>query len=378
MSGEAQVSPPDVHTTASRPVVHSGVLSAARLGAEFRTLGRMRVDDGADGSEPLPQGETADPDDEFVRGQVRLVTHRRLAHGIYVKKCEGLSEDEEFRRDLRAWRLVLPDTAVFTHVTAARVLGWQLPKLPEQVPVFVAMDLKDTHPRRAGIVCSRLVRKAEPFGPEGLPVDAPEEILLRAARDFGVLDMVIMLDSALRLGHVDVTRMEVVLASKRPGVRVLKAAWALADKRAESGAESVLRLLHVAMDVRVEAQVELFDDDGVFLGRADLLVTGTHQVQEYDGAHHRAKEQQRTDLRRDRAIAGSAYRRRGYTMDDLINHPITVMHELDRMLGRPHEMTRLARWRRLVDNSLYSERGRERVLNRWRRRAPLLDWSKTA
>jgi len=325
-----------------------------------------------------PAAESREPPEEFVRGEVRLSTYRRLAHGIYVMKCEGLAPEQEYRRDLRAWRLVLPDTAVFTHVTAARLLGWQLPKLPEQTPVFVAMDAKDKRPRRAGLICSRLVRKAQPYGPDDLPVDAPEEILLRAARDLGTLDVVIMLDSARRLGHIDEKRMEVILASKRPGVRVLKAAWALSNERAESGAESVLRLLHVAMDVAVDAQVELFDDSGAFLGRADLLITGTFDVQEYDGAHHRAKNQQSTDLRRDRAFAGSAYRRRGYVMDDLINHPVTVMHELDRILGRPHDMARLARWRRLVDNSLYSERGRERVLNRWRRQASLVDWSKTA
>lgn len=318
-----------------------------------------------------------DPE-EFVRGEVRLVSHRRLTHGVYVKKHEGLDSREELVRDLRGWRLVLPDTAVFTHVTAARLLGWQLPNLPEQMPVFVAMDLKDKRPRRAGLICSRLVRKAKPFGGTELPVDAPEEILLRAARDFGTLDLVIMIDSARRLGHIDEDKMEAILASKRPGVRVLREAWRLSNKLAESGGETVLRLFHEAMNVDVEAQVDLYDESGAHLGRADLLITGTHDVQEYDGAHHRGKGQQRTDLRRDRGLAGTAYQRRGYVMDDLVNHPLVVMHELDRLLDRPHDMTRLSRWREVVDNSLYSKKGRERILNRWRRQTVLTDWSKTA
>lgn len=309
-----------------------------------------------------------------IRGEVRLADYRRVAHGIYVRKREGLTADQEFRRDLGAWQLVLPESAVFTHVTAARLLGWQLPKLPEQTPVFVTVNLKDNRPQRAGLVCSRRVREVRRYGDHDLPVEEPEEILLRAARDLGTLDVVVMIDSARRLGHIDETRMAAILASKRPGVRVLRAAWALSNKLAESGGETVLRVFHEAMDVEVTAQVELYDEGGQFLGRADLLINGTCNVQEYDGEHHRGKGQQRNDLRRERGLIGTAYRRRGYTLDDLLNHALVVMHELDRLLGRPHDMTRLARWRDLVDNSLYSESGRARVLNRWRRQTTLRDW----
>jgi hypothetical protein len=54
------------------------------------------------------------------------------------------------------------------------------------------------------------------------------------------------------------------------------------------------------------------------------------------------------------------------------------MHEIDRELGRPHKLARLTRWRRLVENSLYSEVGRRRVLNRWQRQMGVVDWSRTA
>jgi hypothetical protein len=54
------------------------------------------------------------------------------------------------------------------------------------------------------------------------------------------------------------------------------------------------------------------------------------------------------------------------------------MHEIDRALGRRHVASRLRRWRRLVDNSVYSEAGRQRVMNRWRRQNGIMDWSQTA
>ena len=119
---------------------------------------------------------------------------------------------------------------------------------------------------------------------------------------------------------------------------MLRAAWELSSERAESGGETVLRVFHEAIDVPVEPQVELFADDGRFLGRGDLLVTGTCYVHEYDGEHHRGKGQQRTDLRRERGLGGTSYVRRGYVLDDLLNHPLVVMHEIDRA-ARPSALT---------------------------------------
>lgn len=323
-----------------------------------------------------------DTDDEPIRGEVRLADHRRVGHGVYVKKRSGLSRAVERLRDLRAWLLVLPEAAVFTHVTGAELLGWQLPALPEQVPVFAAVRTEDPRPRRPGLLCARLVRDGGRFtgAPTlgDLPVDVPEEILLRAARDLGSLDLTIMLDSALRLGHIDPERMEKVLTSGRPGVRLLRQVWEVADGRAESAGETVIRRFHRMMDVEVEPQARLFSDEGHYLGRADLLIVGTRYLSEYDGEVHRDKRQHRIDLRRSRGLSGSSYIRNGFSLDELLNHAMVVMHELDRILDRGHELSRLRAWQRLVDNSLYSPAGRERVMNRWRRARGLVDWSKPA
>lgn len=320
-----------------------------------------------------------DERDRPIRGELRLVGHRRVSHGLFLPTREGLDEDQEFLRDLAAYQLVLPESAVFTHVTGARLLGWRLPKLPEQVPVFAAVRFGDACPRRHGLICSRLVREGRALkGRAGLPVDSPEEILLRMARDLGVLDLVIVIDSALEMGHLDRARMADLLASRRPGVRMLRIAYELATRLCESAGETALRLFHEAIDVPVRPQVELFDAEGTSVGRADLVVAGTNFVHEYDGAYHRDQGQHRKDLRRERALAGTSYVRRGFALDDLLNHPAVVMHEIDRALGRPHVPRRLARWIRIVDNSLYSETGRQRVMNRWRRQRGIIDWAKTA
>lgn len=327
-------------------------------------------------SDDDPPELTSDDVGGAVRGEVRVVGHRRVSHGLYRPLTDG-DDFEEFVRDLRALRLVMPRRAAFTHVTAARLLGWQLPNLPEQVPVFAAVHGDTTGPRRPGLSFSRLVGDGSVEMRHGLPVERAEEILLRAARDLGVADLTVMIDSAIRLGDIDADRMERLLASRRPGVRALRAAWRLSDGRAVSGGESLLRVFHVVLDIAVEPQAVLLDDQGRCLGRADLLVVGTREVHEYDGAHHRDGRQHRVDLRRERAM-GTSYRRRGFTLDDLLNQAATVMHELDRVLDRPHDPARLRRWRALLEGSTYSEAGRQRLVNRWQRSVGVLDWRSAA
>jgi hypothetical protein len=318
-------------------------------------------------------------DDEPIRGEVRRRGFRRVSHGLFLVERSALSDADEFHRDLRAWLEVLPPDAVFTHVTAARLLRWRLPHLPEQVPVFAAVHGGERRPRRVGLICSRLVPPngdtTRWLSKEGLPVDQPEEILLRAARDLGHLDLVVMIDSARAAGDLDPDRMAALLASGRPGTRPLAAAYAASDKRAESAGETILRRFHEVMEIAVQPQAALRDGSGDVFGRADLLLSGRRDVHEYDGAGHRAALQHRSDLRRDRRLAQASYTRRGFTLDDLVNHAGVTMHELDRVLGREHRRARLVRWRRMIEGSMFSETGRQRVLNRWRRAMGVVDWS---
>lgn len=321
--------------------------------------------------------ETGAEQADVIRGHIRKVGYRRVSHGLFRLIKSDDDSATEFFRDLEAWRLVLPDDAAFTSLTAARIRGWALPKLPEGVPVFASVVGK-LRPRRPGLVCSRVKRNRPAKMVNGFLVEPPEETLLRAARDLGTLDLLILVDSARRLNHVDEVVMEALLAGHRPGVRNLRVAWALSCRKSESAGETILRLFDVTIDVAVEPQAELFDEAGNSIGRADVLVSGTVFLHEYDGAHHREGDQHRNDLRRERGLSASAYQRRGVVLDDLLNHAAVLMHEIDRDLVRPHDPSRLTAWRKLVDNSLYSEAGRQRLLNRWQRQMGVTDWPRTA
>jgi hypothetical protein len=276
-------------------------------------------------------------------------------------------------RDLAAWRLVLPPDAVFTHVTAAELYGWWLPKLPAEVPVFAA-TASDNRPRRAGLICSRHGRVAEGITRQGLPVDAPAAVLLRAARDLAVLDLIPMIDSALRLGDVSVAELSELAHSGLPGSRRLRAALALSDGRSESAWESILRTFHRVADVPVEPQVTILDVDGVFVARADLVVLATGDLHEYDGAVHDAAGQRVRDLRRDRRLSEAGRVRRGFTASDLVRHPAVTMHELDRVLGRAHDPKRINAWTTYLNQSTLAEAGLRRLQVRWR---TARHWSQT-
>jgi hypothetical protein len=306
--------------------------------------------------------ESRDP----IRGRFRSPEFRRLSHGLLLPRLSTVEAEssEEKLRDLKAWRLVLPPDAVFTHVTAAWLFDWWLPRLPEHVPTFAA-TAADARPRRAGLVCSRLEVVAANLVRYALPVDAPGEVLLRAARDLAVLDLVVLIDCALAKRDVTRNELEILANSRRPGCRRLRAALAMSDARSESAWESLLRVFHEIAQIPVDPQAAVVDQNGSFVARADLLVIQTGDLHEYDGAHHDRPAQRTQDLRRLRRIQEANRVRRGFTAPDLVVSPGVTMHELDRVLGRPHDPRRIEVWTTYLQESCLTAKGRLRLQNRW-------------
>jgi hypothetical protein len=117
--------------------------------------------------------------------------------------------------------------------------------------VFAAMLNADPRPRRPGLfVC----RHTQPFPMNlvnGLRVTTAAETILAAARDLGVLDLVILGDSALRLRHCTLTDLEITARQRRRGAPLLRQVIPLLDARSESAWESIMRALHRAAEIPV-------------------------------------------------------------------------------------------------------------------------------
>jgi hypothetical protein len=130
------------------------------------------------------------------RGTTRKRQWQRLSRGLYVPRTTAGCLTEV----LRGWELVLPRSAAFTSLTAAELYGWWLPQAVPH-PVFAAVPIGDRYPERKGLFVYRRSGPISYVTVGGLRVTSATETLLAAANDLGLLDLVIMGDSALRSGH---------------------------------------------------------------------------------------------------------------------------------------------------------------------------------
>lgn len=290
-----------------------------------------------------------------------------VGYGVHrrVLEDDDGAEPAELCADLLAWQEALPRTTVFTHLTAAQVLGLWLPPVPDGAPVFASVPHGVQPPRRRELRVSRISAPLHPVVVGGVRLAPPAEVLLACARDLGLLDLAVLLDCALRRGHVTADAVNGVACDGRPGSPSLRAALALADARSESPWETVLRVFHRLCDVPVVPQREVYDEQGLFVARGDLWLEGTRTLHEYDGAVHRDRRTHVADLARERALVNAGWTRRGYTSRDLLGRDAMMLREADAAIGREHDPSRLRPWREALRKSLFSREGRARLRERW-------------
>lgn len=294
-------------------------------------------------------------------GHRRSRAWAKVSHGLFRPR----TADDTWHSDLAAWQLVLPDSGAFTHLTAARQLGWWLPPLPDDLPVFASIAKSDNRPRRAGLRVTRHPYPIEVQPIDGLRLAAPAEILLACARDLRLLDMVVLVDAALHQGSCTRSDIDAVLSQRRIGGPMLRAASERADGRSESAWETMLRMLHEVCDVSVEPQFVLEDDAGGFVARGDLRITGTTTLHEYDGGEHRKKRRHRKDLARERRIGNMVWTRRGYTDAEVLHQGVSILRDADRSLGREHRPERIRAWHALLAESMFTPGGMASACRRW-------------
>lgn len=229
------------------------------------------------------------------------------------------------------------------------------------------MPIGERYPERRGLLICRHPRPVPAEAFKGLRITTSAETLLAAARDLGLLDLVILGDSALHLEHCTLEELQLTAAQRRRGAPQLRATLPLLDKRSESPWESVMRVLHVAAGIEVEPQKKIYDSFGRFVARADLWLVGTQRIHEYDGDVHRERQVHRNDLTRDRRLIEIDWQRMGYTSPQLLNEGASIIASADRLLGRSWDRKRLARWEALLDDSLFRPAGRLRAMRRWQR-----------
>lgn len=297
-----------------------------------------------------------------------VVTGRRRGQD-WVRVTRGLHRRADVadprRADLLAWQLLLPEEAAFSALTAAELRAWDLPPLPDDLPVSAAMPYGVTAPLRPGQLRVTRHRLAPPHEvDQRVRMTTAAETILTCAPLLSLLDLVVLVDSALRARDIELLELHLVCCLHRRGVGRLRRAVALADPEAESVMETLLRVLYVVCGVDVETQHVVRDAEGGFVARGDLWLRGTRTLADYDGAIHADRKQQRADRRRDRRITDADWVGRAYTDDDLLRRPATILREADAAVGRPHDPGRIRVWTALFRESCWTAAGRADLAGR--------------
>jgi very-short-patch-repair endonuclease len=275
------------------------------------------------------------------------------------------ADRENLHRLCMGVQMVLPADAVFSHLTAAALRGWWLPTMPFQLPLIATAGRGTPHRDRRGVFVRRCcLSPGHRNVIAGIRVSSPEWTLVELAEHLSLVDLVVALDGALSRGEVTPASVSAALVRHRPGVVRLRQAISLADRRSESPWESVLRLVHVLSGFEVTPQYEVLDADGVFVARADLRLGQTRRLPEYDGGHHRDRDQHREDLRRDKGLARCGWERYGYTAPEICQRPHLIIRDAEVALGLPHDRRRDAAWLRAFRESSLSVAGRSALERR--------------
>jgi hypothetical protein len=259
---------------------------------------------------------------------------------------------------------VLPRDSGFGHLTSAELRGWWLPLglTRDGGDLLLASTKSNVHVQRSGLYVRRSAC-TDVQEMNGIPIVSAPVTLLELAADLSLVDLVPLVDCALRDG----TTAEEIDAATRlrsRGSRTLRRALALSDPLSESWWESVLRLMHVEAGLGpVKSQVELFDG-ATFVARADLHLVGTNRYPECDGGEHRTRERHAHDLRRDKSLQRIGADRFGYTTTEIAHLPGMIISDGESARRLDPDPARLRRWWRIARQSTITGHGRARLRGR--------------
>jgi hypothetical protein len=255
----------------------------------------------------------------LTRAQRRGANWQRLGPGIYIRR--GRTPDPLDLLTAVADRL--PPEAAFSGETAAWLDGLELDPIS---PIDVTLPRGSTVSSRVGLRIHRCaLRPIDVTVRQGLRTTATPRTLADLARRLSLEEAVAVIDMALHAERVDFAGAAAYVADhpRARGIARLRAALELADGRAESRMESLLRVLLVRSGLpRPESQADLFDSEGNQFARADLYYPAARLVIEFDGAGHR--DNLTYDLRRQNQLLRAGYTLLRFTAADVFGRPQAV------------------------------------------------------
>ncbi|HZC26660.1 MAG TPA: hypothetical protein VE287_06530, partial [Actinopolymorphaceae bacterium] len=245
---------------------------------------------------------------------------RSVFRGVYV--AADRPDTLELRVD--AARLVLPARAVFSHTTAARLVGLPVPDR-DDCPLHATVPPGTARPAVRGIIVHEGLVSSPIRQPRGRLITGPARTFLDLAPTLSLVDLVILGDAMVRGKLVTAAALRTAAAStRRRGARQARRAAELVLPGVDSPPETIVRLLIVFAGLPCPLPNEpVHDEFGQWVATVDLQYREQRIAIEYDSDLHRSiRRKWRHDVR-----TRDELRRLGWdvitvTYDDLCIRPL--------------------------------------------------------
>lgn len=244
------------------------------------------------------------------RAKLRGQQYRRLHRGVYrvAEEIEAPSRFVEARVLAAAqnYAPLLRDGEAFSHTTALLLYGAPIDATDE---LHTTAHWSQSPSRRAGV---RGHRTRIPFrpgaAPYGLACVPPELALVQCGRLLPFRELVVAIDALILpqrglRGRAVINRERLAVRLREisaPGIDRVRAALEVSRVGAESRYETLMRFEAARAGIdHLELQGDIFDEQGMWIGRFDLVDRVTRKIAEFDGEQHRLdRRQYLKDLRR--------------------------------------------------------------------------------
>jgi hypothetical protein len=238
-----------------------------------------------------------------TRGQIAL-DGIPLARGLYLSR----STPDDLAERCRAWALVLPLDATFSHRTAAVLLGSPIacPSSPH-----VSLTPRRVLPQHTGLaVHSRRLQEEDVVTHLGLRLTSGAQTFLDLAPSLRPEDLVAAGDALMRAGHLSPEQLaeRLARAGRVRGVVRARACAPLLSAKAMSRPESVIRYWVVTSDLPApQLQIPIRDRWGAARAHADLGFEEWKVALEYEGRQHADADQFGRDIDRYSLMAADGW-----------------------------------------------------------------------
>lgn len=227
-----------------------------------------------------------------------------IGRGLYVSRSVALDLEQR----CRAWSLVLPGDAAFSHVTAAELFG---APVAGSGPPHVALTPRRVLPQWAALVVhGRRLEPQDVVEHRALRLTSGAQTFLDLAPAMVPEELVAIGDALSRAGHLTVGSLteRLARADRVRGVVRARACAPLLSARAMSRPESLIRYWVVTSDLpSPQQQIPIQDRWGVARVHADLGWEEWKVALEYEGRQHADAAQFDRDIDRYSLMAADGW-----------------------------------------------------------------------